>query len=258
MNTDKVVNSKVVNSNVVNSNVVNSKMNDDFKSLVVVIDKNDFTATEICEFLKSAGGNFKVLGVYASLSEARRFCKSEEPDIIIFNLALLSDGCIQTAKYLSRLLPETHIVGFLPQLNNLIITYAMSHKFFRAIYSSYTNIKDFTSILLDQPKIDNPLVSEDVKSYIKKQTKEIQKIEKLFSMLTKKEADVFILLLGGYKNLDLAKILSLSPKTISSHKSRILKKLNINSLSELMEGTSIKSSRKSLIKTLRALKEGKK
>lgn len=52
--------------------------------------------------------------------------------------------------------------------------------------------------------------------------------------LSKQELAVFRFLVDGKSNKEIAEILSLSPKTISTYKSRILDKYQVNSIVELM------------------------
>lgn len=53
-------------------------------------------------------------------------------------------------------------------------------------------------------------------------------------MLSNRELEILILLAEGHAQKDIAKKLSLSPKTISTYQSRILKKLGLQSKSEII------------------------
>jgi DNA-binding NarL/FixJ family response regulator len=52
--------------------------------------------------------------------------------------------------------------------------------------------------------------------------------------LSDREMEVFNLLVNGKTSTEIATLLHLSAKTISSHKSRILQKMNCSSLAELV------------------------
>lgn len=56
--------------------------------------------------------------------------------------------------------------------------------------------------------------------------------------LTKREYQVCLLLSEGLKNKDIASKLNITPATIKVHKSRIMHKLNINNLADLVRLTS--------------------
>ncbi len=51
--------------------------------------------------------------------------------------------------------------------------------------------------------------------------------------LSRRESDVFNLLMRGYRNSEIAKALNLRSKTIEMHKSKILKKFNVKSILDM-------------------------
>ncbi|MCG9696095.1 response regulator transcription factor [Shewanella sp. Isolate11] len=59
------------------------------------------------------------------------------------------------------------------------------------------------------------------------------KLNKENSFLSKRESEIASMLINGLKNKDIALNLSISPKTVSTYKTRILTKYNVNNIIEL-------------------------
>lgn len=59
-------------------------------------------------------------------------------------------------------------------------------------------------------------------------------IQSRYSKLSIREIEVLDLLTAGNRNKDIALLLGINEKTVSTYKSRLLKKLNINNLAELI------------------------
>ncbi len=57
---------------------------------------------------------------------------------------------------------------------------------------------------------------------------------RLYAQLTRREAEVFDLVVAGQINKEIATTLCLSPKTVESHRAKIMHKLNVHSVPELV------------------------
>lgn len=64
-----------------------------------------------------------------------------------------------------------------------------------------------------------------------------KKFDPLEHSLTQREAQVLSLLVGGHTSKDIAKLIHLSPATIKVHKSRLMQKLNVSTLPDLVRIT---------------------
>lgn len=230
----------------------------DFRSNVLLIDKDELTASGICELLSKRDNLFNVRRVSSSMQEAKLYCTDMRPDIVIFNMSLLDRGCVQTARQIKRLCPEICIMGYFPNLSCSVVSYVLFSKIFKVIFTPKTNINELMELIYTLEKEQNNLnpasvVAEEICSFLKESPQEMDAITSTYSILSKKEVDVFIMLLYGHRNKDIATLFTLSPKTISSHRSRIFKKLGAQNISEVFNNKYTNSSRRSLIKMLRQM-----
>ena len=77
------------------------------------------------------------------------------------------------------------------------------------------------------------VISEDVKKAIELLSKG-KKADRLFKKLSTREVEVLRYLNDGKKNKEVAEILGLDEKTISTYKLRLLAKLNVTNLVDLL------------------------
>jgi DNA-binding NarL/FixJ family response regulator len=85
-------------------------------------------------------------------------------------------------------------------------------------------------IKVNQGKI---IINETVKKNLDLIAKQ-SKSERLYRKLSNREVEVLRYLSGGKKNHEIAEILSLNEKTISTYKLRLLTKLNVTNLVDLV------------------------
>lgn len=102
--------------------------------------------------------------------------------------------------------------GFVSKTNDL----QELRKAVQAVKSSYTYF----------PRLNTSLVSQD-----SRQLNELQMIEKL----SNRELTIFRYLALGFSNKEIAEVMNLSHKTISTYKTRLIAKLNVQSLVHLRE-----------------------
>ena len=57
--------------------------------------------------------------------------------------------------------------------------------------------------------------------------------EQSWELLTKREREVIKLIAEGYKTREIAEYLSLSPKTVEKHRTNLMRKLDLHSVSEV-------------------------
>ena len=72
--------------------------------------------------------------------------------------------------------------------------------------------------------------SKDIKSYLA-----LSSADNPFTKLTKRETEVCLLIIDGYKTKTIAQELLISPKTVYVHKANAFKSLEINSTRELLQ-----------------------
>lgn len=65
--------------------------------------------------------------------------------------------------------------------------------------------------------------------------RQLQELDERIHSLTKREREVMQLLVSGMQNKMIARELNISPRTVELHRAKVMKKLNANSLSDLVK-----------------------
>ena len=74
----------------------------------------------------------------------------------------------------------------------------------------------------------------ELESEIRKDSENYQDIRSLVKKLTLRERQVFDLVTEGKTNKEIAAILAISEKTVEAHRSKVMKKLNVSTLAQLV------------------------
>ncbi|MCK4839413.1 MAG: response regulator transcription factor [Desulfobulbaceae bacterium] len=120
--------------------------------------------------------------------------------------------------------------------NNVPIIFVTGHG---TIAMSVRALKNGAVNFLEKPIDQRELLSEieiAIEQNLKEtnKNKEISHIKQHVSLLTPREKEVFELVVMGYLNKQIAAQLNVCEKTIKVHRARVMKKMNVKSLAELV------------------------
>ena len=171
-------------------------------------------------------GSAKNLESLLSLLETKRF------DILLLDVELEGLSSIRDIKSLLKDFPETKIVLFTNVSEQMYAPTAIKAGV-SAYVSKKSDLKDLEATLtkVTEGKV---VFSETVKKSIEMLSKG-KKSERLFKKLSTREIEVLRYLNDGKKNKEVAQILGLDEKTISTYKLRLLAKLNVTNLVDLLK-----------------------
>lgn len=199
---------------------------------VVLADHHPVTRKGIAEILNNSK-RFKIVGEVSRGSELLPILEKERPEILVLELDMPEINGFHALRSIREEFPKTKIViftshpeeiyalrsiksgamGFIPKT-------ASSEKFLRAI-----NIIDSGEVFLT-----GSLTSKG------RDWKE-NSVEARYRKLSTREIEVLNLLSSGKRNKDIALLLEINEKTVSTYKTRLLKKLKVSSLAELITQT---------------------
>lgn len=152
-------------------------------------------------------------------------------DVLLVDLELEGLSSLNQIKYLLKEFPNTKIIIF----SNLSETIYAPNTL-KAGVSAYVHktskLENLGNIIV---KVNNGAVifSDAIKRSLAMIAKQ-NKNERLYRKLSNREIEVLRYLSDGKKNNEIAKILGLNEKTISTYKLRLLTKLNVTNLVDLV------------------------
>jgi DNA-binding NarL/FixJ family response regulator len=164
-----------------------------------------------------------------AIKEATRRC----PDVVVMDLAMPELGGIEATLRIRQLCPESHVL--------ILSMFRSSEHVFRALRAGARGyvLKDSAGAELIEAirtvRTGQRYISQQLtESLMDSQLRREQKISPMDS-LSLREREVLQQVVEGYTNAAIAKNLSISPKTVETYRSRILKKLQIKDTVELVK-----------------------
>jgi DNA-binding NarL/FixJ family response regulator len=151
------------------------------------------------------------------------------PDLLILELDLPNSNGMSSLREIRSIFPELKVLVVSSHPEEI---YAVSSVNAGANgYISKTRpVKEIREAFIKVSQGDT-FLSEDIKKQIKyRQNGSILKFKKL----SIRELEVLSLLSSGKRNKDIAQQLSINEKTVSTYKTRLLKKLNIDNIADLI------------------------
>ena len=167
-------------------------------------------------------GNFSML---------KEILQSKEIDVLLLDLELEGLKSIFEVKAILKEFPETKVIIYSNLSEQIYAPNAI-----KAGVSGFIHKKEKLSVVYDGIKqvTDGKIVmNETVKKNLALIAKK-SKSERIYRKLSNREVEVLRYLSDGKKNHEIADILKLNEKTISTYKLRLLTKLNVTNLVDLV------------------------
>ena len=174
---------------------------------------------------------FKVSGEASSGREAVDLTIRLEPDLVILGMDLAESNGIDVAHSIKRIRPITEILFYTSHDEEYLIAQAL-----RAGARGYVLKSDSENRLLEAVRAlarhlpfftakASQMLLRDLKTGVKRQAEQA---------LTARERDVVRLLADGKSNKEIASSLGISIKTVETHRSAIMRKLGLRSITDLV------------------------
>jgi len=152
-------------------------------------------------------------------------------DVLVLDLELEGLTSLNLVKYIIKEFPNTKVIVFSNLSENIYAPNSL-----KAGVSAYLHktakLETLGNVIV---KVNNGAVifSDTIKKNLALIAKQ-NKNERLYRKLSNREIEVLRFLSDGKKNNEIAKILNLNEKTISTYKLRLLTKLNVTNLVDLV------------------------
>lgn len=152
-------------------------------------------------------------------------------DVLVLDLELEGLTSLNLVKYIIKEFPNTKVIVFSNLSENIYAPNSL-----KAGVSAYLHktakLETLGNVIV---KVNNGAVifSDTIKKNLALIAKQ-NKNERLYRKLSNREIEVLRFLSDGKKNNEIAKILDLNEKTISTYKLRLLTKLNVTNLVDLV------------------------
>ena len=199
------------------------------KKIRIIIADDHLLIAETWAILINMDPDFEVVKIYDNTQSMIDDVTEIKPDIAILDININPISGIEATKLIKKLAPGTKIIGVSmhnqpsfakKMMRNGAMGYVTKNSSKQEMYDAIRSVMKGEKYICAeiQKNITNQmLVDED---------------DNKLSKLTEREIEIIKLIKNGSTNKEIAEILFLSPRTVETHRARILKKLDLkNSLS---------------------------
>ncbi len=198
---------------------------------VVIADHHPVTRKGISVLL-NATNEYTIVGKVALGSELLKCLEKERPDILILELDIPEINGFHALRSIREEFPKTRIAIFSSHPEEI---YALrSIKSGAAGYIPKTSSKEIFLQAIKRISLGGIFLNEQLAAALNSKSVNDNTIVGRYKKLSAREIEVLSLLSNGKRNKDIATLLEINEKTVSTYKTRLLKKLNVTSLAELI------------------------
>lgn len=188
------------------------------------------------KLILSSLSNFKVIGEAEDGKQALKEVLEKKPDILLLDISMPSMIGIDVAKEVYSNLKTCKIIILTKYSNIEYLRTLLDYKICAYILKDDA-VHDLSEALsqIDEEEIYiSPIISKKMKPTFLETLRQ-RNSKKKKSLLTKRELEITKLIAEDKTTDEIAKILSISPKTVKVHRSNIFEKLRITSVTELVK-----------------------
>ena len=184
--------------------------------------------------LLDAEPDYTVVGEAANGLEVAPLVEELKPDVLIIDLMMPGLGGLEVTRRISQRAPEMRIIILSMHANESYVMEAL-----RNGASAYV-LKDSSAsdlvhavreVCAGRRYLSPPLSERAIQAYLQKAQ---DSAPDPYDALTTREREVFHLAAQGYNNTDIGAELSISPRTAEIHRANVMRKLSLNTQTDLI------------------------
>ncbi|MGB5227115.1 response regulator [Eudoraea sp.] len=198
---------------------------------VLIADNHPIVRMGIKNVLNSAS-DFEIVDDVATTTELFTKLKTLTPDVVILEMDIPEINGIASLRKLKQEYPDIKVLIYSGQSEDV---YALSTIRAGAFgYLSKTADLDYIISAVRKVSEGNMFITNELAQRLAFD-EGTQKPRRFFRKLSTREVEVLKLLASGKRNKDVALGLNLNEKTVSTYKARLMKKLNVDNLVDLLQ-----------------------
>jgi len=198
---------------------------------VVIADHHPVTRKGASVLLDSTN-EYNIVGKVSRGSELLKCLEKERPDILILELNIPEINGFHALRSIREEFPKTRIAIFSSHPEEI---YALrSVKSGAAGYIPKTISSKLFLHAIKRIAMGGIFLNDEFAAAFNSRSVNDNTLVGRYKKLSAREIEVLNLLSNGKRNKDIASLLEINEKTVSTYKTRLLKKLNVTSLAELI------------------------
>ena len=202
---------------------------------ILVVDDHDIVRQGVCALI-AAQPEWIVCGEARTGRDAIRLAVELTPDVVVMDLLMPDLNGVDAARQIKKLLPATEILVLSGHEETELIQTVFDAGIRAYIFKSQARahlVPAITALIAHKPYLTSK-VSEVLFRRFEQQAAGHEKEGRTEAALTAREREIVQLLAEGRSNKEVASALAISIKTVETHRASIMRKLNLDSLSDLV------------------------
>jgi len=198
---------------------------------VLIADSHPIVRLGIKQVL-NATSDFEVIGDASTTTELFKTLEKISPDVVMLEMDIPEINGIATLRKLKQEYPNIKVLMYSGQSEDV---YALSTIRAGAFgYLSKTADVDYIISAIRKVAEGNMFITNELAQRLAFD-ESTQKPRRFFRKLSTREVEVLKLLASGKRNKEVAEGLNLNEKTVSTYKARLMRKLNVDNLVDLLQ-----------------------
>ncbi|MRI01526.1 response regulator [Kriegella sp. EG-1] len=198
---------------------------------ILIADNHPIVRMGVRSVLESANG-FEVVGDVSTTGELFEKLEKLTPDVIMLEMDIPEINGIAALRKIKKSFPDIKVLMYSGQSEDV---YALSSIRAGAFgYLAKTSEVDYIVTAVRKVAEGNMFITNELAQRLAFD-EGTQKPRRFFRKLSTREVEVLKLLASGKRNKDVALGLNLNEKTVSTYKARLMKKLNVDNMVDLLQ-----------------------
>lgn len=198
---------------------------------VLIADNHPIIRMGVKQVLESATG-FQVTDSVSNTTELFNRLEKTTPDVVILEMDIPEVNGIAALRKIKKEYPDIKVLMYSGQSEDV---YALSTIRAGAFgYLSKASDIDYIISAVKKVSEGNMFITNELAQRLAFD-EGTQKPRRFFRKLSTREVEVLKLLASGKRNKDVAQGLNLNEKTVSTYKARLMKKLNVDNMVDLLQ-----------------------
>lgn len=178
--------------------------------------------------------DMRILGEAKDGIQAVRMTKEMKPDVVVLDLIMPYMNGIDVTAQIKKMLPKTHIVVLSIYKNDFYVSESLKKG--AEAYVLKDNVGEhlvdaIRTVTRGRCFLSPPFSEQGIEAYLKAYE---PTDSGLYNTLTIRERQIFQMAAEGRSSSEIGNVLSISPRTVETHRANMIRKLGLSNESELI------------------------